>query len=569
MAMKRTCFCRSLAKMQNVSLRSVYLAVLSAISVVALFVFLAFDLTSQQRQSEQAMLEEARTFSREMDAVWRFMDNSQSIINTSSSGEYDFKGLHCAIVGKSVGSIFSRGSDYAIRYTNLEPRGIQSNPDDFEQDALVLFNEDSSVKEYSGIAEYKGEKRFRYVKALEVDQSCLECHGEPCGDIDITGHVKEGWTLDSVGGAISVVIPLDQHYSAMWSNVVRDVAFFSVLLGAICGVVFLVTRKFVLAPIDFMGAAFGKIGDGRLDTRIEDVQATHEISQLVERFNGMSAELRDMYSHLEEQVASRTNDLREANGMLESQRDSLAALSAKLSRESQFKTDLLSMVSHEFRTPLTSIITLCRIRLDEPALTPAERDGWEEVHRSGVALLEMVNNMLDIARSDANQVKVACEPMDLGDVVASLRHTVDPLVKKSRVSFCAHVASDVPLVNGDYEKTLRMLENLVSNAVKFTSEGGSVRLAVARERETGDVLVCLSDTGIGIAQADQERIFDRFVQVDGTSTRRHGGSGLGLALVREYADLQGFSVSVKSELGRGSTFFVRIPKGALIEGLFE
>ena len=97
------------------------------------------DLYSQQRQTEQAMLEEARTFAREMDAVWQFMDNSQSIINNSSSGGYEFKGLHCSVVGKSVGRLFSAGSDYHIRYTNFDPRSEQDIPDEFETKALEAF----------------------------------------------------------------------------------------------------------------------------------------------------------------------------------------------------------------------------------------------------------------------------------------------------------------------------------------------------------------------------------------------------------------------------------------------
>ena len=193
------------------SLKTIYLAALTAVFAVSFFAFVAFDLYSQQRQTEQAMLEEARTFAREMDAVWQFMDNSQSIINNSSSGGYEFKGLHCSVVGKSVGRLFSAGSDYHIRYTNFDPRSEQDIPDEFETKALEAFNADRSVTEYYGVAPFDGEDRFRYLQALEVDDSCLECHGEPFGELDITDHAKEGWTLESVGGAISIVIPLDQQ----------------------------------------------------------------------------------------------------------------------------------------------------------------------------------------------------------------------------------------------------------------------------------------------------------------------------------------------------------------------
>ena len=120
-------------------------------------------------------------------------------------------------------------------------------------------------------------------------------------------------------------------------------------------------------------------------------------------------------------------------------------------------------------------------------------------------------------------------------------------------------------MNGDYyEKTLRMLENLASNAIKFTPDGGSVELRVAYDENRQVVTLSMVDTGIGIAPEDQERIFERFFQVDSTSTRKYNGSGLGLALVREYADVQGFAISVESEVGKGSAFVITVPKRLIV-----
>ncbi len=173
--------------------------------------------------------------------------------------------------------------------------------------------------------------------------------------------------------------------------------------------------------------------------------------------------------------------------------------------------------------------------------------------------------MLDIARSDAGAMAVSMELMDLGDIVASAQGTIGPLAVGARVMLTTTVAPDVPLVSGDYEKMLRILENLGSNAVKFTPAGGTVAIAAVREEATGDVLVTVSDNGIGIASENQERIFERFFQVDSSATRIYSGSGLGLALVREYAVAQGYTVTVESVLGEGSAFTVRIPAAAVVE----
>ncbi|KAB7421816.1 DUF3365 domain-containing protein, partial [Bifidobacterium longum] len=410
-----------------------------------------------------------------------------------------------------------------------------------------------------------GEDRFRYLQALEVDDSCLECHGEPVGELDITDHAKEGWTLESVGGAISIVIPLDQQQAAMRGNVIRDMAYFLLITVFIGLVILVVTTVFVLRPLGGMHAAFGELKQGRLGASVSQRFAAKEVRSLIAGFNDMAGELRGMYEHLESQVQERTVDLREANALLERQRDKLEQLNADLAQETQFKSDLLSMVNHELRTPLTSIITFAQISRE--ACDPAnehDRRSWEEIEKNSRILLNMINNMLDIARSDAGGMRATCEPMDLGDVAASVKGTMAPLARKYEVSFSTKVASDVPLVNGDYEKTTRMLENLASNAIKFTPDGGSIELRVAYDAEARVVTLSMVDDGIGIAPEDQARIFERFVQVDSTSTRKYNGSGLGLALVREYGDMQGFAVSVESELGRGSRFVITIPASAIV-----
>ena len=553
-----------LCRMNKIGLKAIYLGTLTVVFAMTCLLFVAFDINSQRQQTETALLEEARTFAREMDAVWEFMDNSQDKINYTKDGEFEFKGLHCAVVGKSVGSLFSYGSDYAIRYANFNPRNYQGTPDEFETAALTAFNE-GSVTEYYGIAEYEGVERFRYARALEVDEGCLECHGEPVGEIDITGFAKEGWTLDSVGGAISIVIPLDQQYEVMKTNVVRDILYFILLMTLIGIAVYAITVAFVTRPLNRMKTAFGEMQEGSLAVALDSRGMAKEIGRLTQRFNKMAEELRAIYANLEDQVAARTLDLSRANEALAHQRDDLTRLNAELAKETQFKSDLLSMVNHELRTPLTSIITFAQVSREacEPE-REGDRRAWEEVERNSQILLAMINDMLDIARSDAGAIKASCEPMDLGDVVASVRATIAPLARKYAVGFGTSVAPDVPLVNGDFDKVERILENLASNAIKFTPDGGTVQIAVERDAATGGVRMAVADTGIGIAPEDQERIFERFVQVDSTPTRKYNGSGLGLAIVREYAELQGFTVRVESELGRGSTFIVEVPPEAVV-----
>lgn len=547
------------------SLKTIYLTALTVIFAVSFFAFVAFDVQTQQKHAEETLLEEARMFAREMDAVWQFMDNSQYTINNTSDGEYEFKGLHCAVVGRSVGKIFSLNNDYTIRYTNFNPRSEQDIPDDFEAEALTLFNADASQNEYYGLAPYNDVERFRYVRALQVNESCLECHGMPVGEIDITGHEKEGWTLDSVGGAISIVVPADQQQNAIAASVTRDIIFFLGIMVFIGVVIYAVTTIFVIKPLGKMQGAFSEVGQGRFRASVGQRRSAREIRRLSASFNKMSAELCDMYENLESQVKERTLDLSEANALLERQRDKLTQLNKELAQETKFKSDLLSMVNHELRTPLTSIIAFAKTSFNQ--CDPAnERDrlAWEEIEKNSQVLLNMINNMLDIARTDAGGMKAVREPVSLGDVIASVKSTIEPLAKRYAVAFTVHVDADVPLVMGDPEKIERMLQNLASNAIKFTPDGGCVILHGAYDRRAHVVTLSMTDNGIGIAAEDQQRIFERFVQVESTATRKYNGTGLGLALVREYGDMQGYTVSVESTVGEGSTFMITIPADSIV-----
>lgn len=552
--------------MKKMSLRTIYVLALSAVFIASLILVIGFDMRIQQKQAMDSMANEARVFAREMQAVWDFMDISQDRINYDKDGEYDFKGLHCAVVGKSIGKLFSKDNAYQIRYTTFKPRNIQNKPDEFERLALARLAESKDVKEYYDLALYNGQKNFRYLQELKVEKSCLNCHGTPVGEIDETGYAKEGWNLDSFGGAISIVIPAASHEKAIKQNVMRDVLYFWLITVLIGGVVLFITNKFVFRPLASMGNAFSLLQKRSFSqVGIPKSFAATEVDRLLNRFNEMNSELERVYGNLEDEVAERTQDLKEANRLLESQKQVLEELNAQLAEETSFKSNLLSMVNHELRTPLASIITLAQTSRQNKELAQGQNArAWEEIERNSQILLRMINDMLDIARSDAGVISANIEAIDLGDIVSLATGTLAPLAEKFQVTFTSHVKPNVPLVFGDYDKTLRMLENLGSNAIKFTPDGGKVDLLVTCSEKTGDVLISMSDTGIGIDKKDQERIFDRFIQVDSTSTRKYNGSGLGLALVKEYAALQGFDVSVESELGVGSTFTILIPSDKVV-----
>lgn len=232
----------------------------------------------------------------------------------------------------------------------------------------------------------------------------------------------------------------------------------------------------------------------------------------------------------------------------------------QLARMSESKTRFLSDVSHELRTPLSSIVNLSRLLLshaDGPLLEEQEKQVGM-IKRSAEWLAEMVNELLDVAKIESGIVQLRPDSFDVRELFAALRGMLRPLATNEAVALEIEDPAESLLLYTDEQRVSQVLRNFISNALKFTAEG-EVRLTAVAEAD-GFVSFAVSDTGIGIAPADQERVFHEFIQVDGPIQRRVRGTGLGLPLTRKLAHILGGEVMLESEVGRGSRFTLRIPR---------
>jgi PAS domain S-box-containing protein len=226
------------------------------------------------------------------------------------------------------------------------------------------------------------------------------------------------------------------------------------------------------------------------------------------------------------------------------------------------KGEFLANMSHELRTPLTLVSSPLESLLAGEAgcLPEAAVAHVERAHRNAARLLGMVNDLLDFSRLEAGKQQVLRQATELGPLTELIVNDAQPLAasRRLRLDFESRLSSpSLPVDRALFEKVLL---NLLGNALKFTPAGGSVRVTLS---ETADEFeLSVQDTGIGIDEASHARIFERFQQADSTSTRRYGGTGLGLALVKEFTELMGGSVGLESELNQGSRFFVRLPREA-------
>jgi signal transduction histidine kinase/CheY-like chemotaxis protein len=268
-----------------------------------------------------------------------------------------------------------------------------------------------------------------------------------------------------------------------------------------------------------------------------------------------------------EELRRRQDELVRVNRELEDTNRGVVALYAELDekaehlrRADEMKTRFLSNMSHEFRTPLNSILALSRLlerRTDGP-LTPEQEKQVGFISKAASDLTEIVDDLLDLAKVEAGKIVVRPSEFDLGRLFGALRGMLRPLLVTDSVRLVIEEPAGLPFLYGDEGKVSQILRNLLSNALKFT-EHGEIRMWARRGPEPDTIDISVEDTGIGIAADDQSRIFEEFGQVEHAAQKKVKGTGLGLALSRRLAEVLGGSLSVESTLGEGSTFTLRLP----------
>ncbi|MCI0552589.1 MAG: GAF domain-containing protein, partial [Anaerolineae bacterium] len=229
----------------------------------------------------------------------------------------------------------------------------------------------------------------------------------------------------------------------------------------------------------------------------------------------------------------------------------------------QLKSQFLANMSHELRTPLNSIIGFSRVILkgiDGP-VTEMQQQDLTAIYNSGQHLLGLINDVLDLARIEAGKMELNFEEVHLAEMTTSVMSTAKGLVKEKPIQLLQRIPADMPTVRGDTMRVRQVLLNLISNASKFTDEGSITVQTLVQKSPTGrmEAVVNVIDTGPGISMEDQEKLFKAFSQVDGSATRKSGGSGLGLSICANLVQLHGGKIGVYSEIGKGSTFWFTLP----------
>ena len=336
-------------------------------------------------------------------------------------------------------------------------------------------------------------------------------------------------------------------------------------------------------------------------------QLTHELQKQSEELQAQQEELQQTNKELEEQAASlkaseellqaqqeelqQTNEeLEEKAQLLEEQnrrieiknreieraRRALEEKAEQLALSSRYKSEFLANMSHELRTPLNSLLILAKLLLENPDgnLTEKQIEFAGTIYSAGSDLLDLINDILDLSKVEAGRMDLHVGDVNLADVRDFVERSFEPIAADKGLNFEVevHGANVPPTIETDEQRLQQVVKNLLSNAFKFTEEGGvMLRIGLAEEGRqfasesltNADTVVGFSvvDSGIGIAEDKLRLIFEAFQQADGSTARRYGGTGLGLSISREIARLLGGEIDVQSELGKGSTFAFTLPLG--------
>jgi signal transduction histidine kinase len=296
----------------------------------------------------------------------------------------------------------------------------------------------------------------------------------------------------------------------------------------------------ILRSVRELTAGFARFGRGEFTPPIE-VHGDAELASVSREANHMAINLQ----HLD---AQREQALRR-----------LAEKAAELERMSAYKSQFLANTSHELRTPLNSMLLLSGLLAENEGGRLSERQvGFARtIHAAGKELLALIDQVLDLAKLEAGRLEVQRGPVALPEIAGRVERVFAPLAREKGLAFRVELGAEVPeFIHTDRQRLDQVLTNLLGNAIKFTDRG---EVALRIHGDGSRVSFRVSDTGVGVPLADQQRIFAPFEQVEGTASRRHGGTGLGLTIARELTHLLGGELHVRSEPGQGSTFTCVLP----------
>jgi two-component system, NarL family, sensor histidine kinase BarA len=533
---------------------------------ISLFILLTLSFTWYGHRTDELVDERIHTLSRELyRAGWQKLHLEKlSAIEAldKNAARKDDSGFYRELAegSNSFGTHYKWNALLPLVDSNNPPPAEYLPQDDVERDLVSQWSAPEvrpdeatggsqptpSPKFFERRLDQGGRQVYQYYQPMYAEKSCIVCHRSllpaPIPNLrenDLMAVVRV--TLDDD----ATVSARAKNRALLWTAAIV-VGFLSMIS------LWAVVRYVIVKPVTHLRDVANAVREGDVEQRAA-IRTGDEFEELGAAFNRM---LR--------QLLSQQSELRHVNNELDNRLDELAQANMRLYEMNRLKGDFLATVSHELRTPLNSIIGFSDVLSAIDALDEKQKRYVGNIQRSGTILLDMINDILDLAKMESGKMEVRLSEFKINSLIAAHCDMARPLAERKNIDLDFAASANLPPLRQDPAKVQQILNNLLSNAIKFTPEGG--RIVVKAERDQfGDLRLMVTDTGIGISPDEQQAVFEKFrqaatISVTGDSmTREYSGTGLGLSIVRELCRLLGGEVSLESELGKGSTFTVRLP----------
>jgi signal transduction histidine kinase len=497
-----------------------------------------------EKQSHDQVVNQARILSRQIILTRQWITDSGGVfVDLQSKGAKDityffddkletdrgsYQRFTPSMVTRKLSQYSTRQDLYRFHLASLNPLNPENEPDGFEREALSLFRT-KGLKETFRFEHSNGKQYFQYMVPLFMEQKCLKCHN------------RQKDSLNSIGGGLSVFLPVDKMLSATRKNQLKLAVAGTALIFITILSLFILTRRFVIKPLKKLEDMTDEISKGNLDARV-NIETGDELEKLGQHFNAMAQNLARGRDQMKEKVVQATKELSDAN--------------RELQTLDKLKSDFLANMSHELRTPLTVV----RGGIDYLNRTIKKEDNrnyLEIIDKNLARLIHLVSDLFDFTKIESKKIEWSFDQVNLSILIEEVVDIISPLSIDKNISINYENFGDV-LVELDLERIEQVLVNLIENAIKFSDPATEIQIKI--NEDPVYVTVAVKDRGMGISEENLKTIFDKFSTVPSAGVNKPEGTGLGLAICKAIVEGHDGKIWAESVKGESSTFYFTLLK---------